>query len=263
MTTSASTNLRIHAAWVHAPECERPADPRFCWQEFDSLQQLQKVAEQNLDLIVLGLQTLDQYSEERQLWLITQYPLAEIVIVCSDWAAGLPRSRKTWPLPWCVPTWRATHRIATAVENVKKRLAPIPPTATYQKGFEQEYEWNSSTACLKGLSVGVLSADLGYAKFLKDWLTSIGIPQTANPDLLLVDVDRMECVSMPHSAGNDSSAKPWIAISGEADWRRTVKTEFALPAVAQWHKLSTLTQWETELAEIAQQFVEAEFVEAD
>jgi len=105
--------------------------------------------DENSELIVVCLNSPDEFSSGSIANLLKQNPLGTFLVIYGPWGDADGRSRDLWPTGTRVPAWRWKQRM-----EVK---GPLPLTATRDEIFAHDFEYRDRTA--KSLRVRIDSPD--------------------------------------------------------------------------------------------------------
>jgi hypothetical protein len=148
------------------------------------------------DLVVVLERSPDEYPAEQVSWLMSQLPLARILVCSEPWCQSAGRTRDVWPPGMCVPAWQGARRFREELAAMRHGAGPPPRSIDRNEAYELEFAPASTeSAKLAGPALRVLVDSPDPA--VRDWLcaalsavghTVLTLPDEA-ADVVLMDVD--------------------------------------------------------------------------
>jgi hypothetical protein len=181
-----------HVSVVGASEAVdrlRTAAPSLAEAEWaPSLSLLAKRQNGTPQLIVVGLEHPDQFSQQEVDNLLSSLPLARIVCCAFEWNASLHRSRPRWPIASTIALAGLEARLRWESEVLQGSSPPIPATAGRE---EAAFAFLPPLPLFGTRSVAVLSPDIHFSRLLRDALRSVdcAISDVSSAHAILLDLD--------------------------------------------------------------------------
>jgi CheY-like chemotaxis protein len=188
------------------------SDVRRCLRELDGSETPPEV------LIVLQRHP-DEYSVSEIHRLLSQFPLARLLVCCGPWCDSSGRTRDDWPLASRTGADLVTARLHQELEVVCGRQPPLPVTANRDERWIADHSTVLSSRAA-GRSIAVETADLDVQQLMVDALAAAGFDCAPygprQTDILLWDADPWseDLLRRIEASRRQNSAQSILALAG-------------------------------------------------
>ncbi|MCA9041076.1 MAG: hypothetical protein KDA65_12060 [Planctomycetaceae bacterium] len=129
------------------------------------------------DLVIVGLDSPDQYSADEVEQILSASPLTRWICVTGPWSESDGRNRATWPFAVRVPWQRFPTRFLQEVAIYQDRLSPLPLTASRNECFQFEPQTaraNASTSDSNHANTLLITDDPALEEYYRKLLQRAG-----------------------------------------------------------------------------------------